>query len=166
MLAERVLQHTAVLARPCIVQGAHNEGAVDVCIDHFALFPAFAHAQKLLQYVAMDSPIAVAVNPVTNMVYAANYTGNTVGVLDGNTNAVIATIPVGSGPFALAVNPVTNLVYVSNSGSPQGTGMSVRVIDGGSNTVTGTLPLSSYPGFIAVNPSTNLVYFTIEGGHR
>jgi len=128
------------------------------------MLPTHAFSQKLIQYISMNSPIAVAVNPVTNMIYAANYTGNTVGVIDGNTNAVVATIPVGAGPFSLAVNPVTNLVYVSNSGAPQGTGMSVMVIDGSSNTVAATVPLIAYPGFIAVNPTTNLVYFTIEEG--
>jgi YVTN family beta-propeller protein len=124
------------------------------------LLPAHAIAQKLIEYVPMNSPIAVAVNPVTNMVYAANYNDATVSVMDGSSNAVVATISVGPGPFSLAVNPVTNLIYVSNSGTPQGTGMSIMVIDGSSNTVTGTLPLVTYPGFIAVNPTTNMVYFT------
>jgi len=129
------------------------------------LLPTHAFSQKLIEYVSMNSPIAVAVNPVTNMVYAANYNNGTVSVMDGNTNAVVATIPVGPMPFSLAVNPVTNLIYVSNTGSPQGTGMSIMTIDGSSNSVVATLPLTkSYPGFIAVNTLTNTVYFTLADG--
>jgi YVTN family beta-propeller protein len=44
------------------------------------------------------SPIAIAVNPVTNMVYVANFDGNTVSVIDGTTNTVVATPGVGGGP--------------------------------------------------------------------
>jgi len=139
-------------------------------LPHFAfmvlfLLPVSGLAQKLIEYVPMNSPIVVAVNLVTNMVYAANYNDGTVSVMDGNTNAVVATIPVGPMPFSLAVNPVTNLIYVSNTGSPQGTGMSIMAIDGNLNSVVSMLPLPrSYPGFIAVNPLTNTVYFTLADG--
>jgi YVTN family beta-propeller protein len=128
----------------------------------FVLLPTHAFSQKLIEYVSMNSPIAVAVNPVTNMIYAANYNDSTVAVIDGNTNLTVATINVGPGPVALAVNPVTNLVYVSNGGTPQGTGMSISSIDGASNTVVATLPLDVYPSYIAVNPFTNMVYFTVQ----
>jgi YVTN family beta-propeller protein len=130
----------------------------------FLLLPTHAFSQKLIEYVSMNSPIAVAVNPVTNMVYAANYNNGTVSVMDGSTNQVVATITVGPMPFSLAVNSITNIIYVSNTGSPQGTGMSIMAIDGNSNTVVATLPLTAYPGLIVVNPVTNLVYFTIEEG--
>jgi YVTN family beta-propeller protein len=126
------------------------------------LLPHSALAQKLIEYVSMNSPIAVSVNPVTNMVYAANYNDGTVSVMDGSTNVVVATIPVGPGASSLAVNPVTNLIYVSNGGTPQGTGMSIMAIDGSSNTIVATLPLNVYPGFIVVNPATNMVYFSVQ----
>jgi YVTN family beta-propeller protein len=59
------------------------------------------------------------VNPITNMIYGTNIghpfgTGNTVSVINGATNAVVATIPVGTGPFGVGVNPATNMTYVAN----------------------------------------------------
>jgi YVTN family beta-propeller protein len=61
-------------------------------------------------------PWAVAVNPVTNKIYVANYNSNNVTMIDGATNAK-TTVPVGSTPQAVAVNPVTNKIYVANRGT-------------------------------------------------
>ncbi len=74
--------------------------------------------------------------------------------------AVIATIPVGSGPFGVAANPGTNRVYVAN-----GNAKSVSVIDGtvGSpteNQVIATIPVNVEPIGVAANPSTNRIYVT------
>jgi len=69
-------------------------------------------------------PDDVAVNPVTNMIYVTNCgayctsftTGpGTVTVINGATNASIATISVGSNPDAVAVNPVTNMIYIATN---------------------------------------------------
>jgi YVTN family beta-propeller protein len=47
-------------------------------------------------------PAAIAVNPVTNTVYAANFIPDrTVSVIDGQTKEVTATIPVGRNPYAV-----------------------------------------------------------------
>ncbi|WP_423826901.1 hypothetical protein [Serratia marcescens] len=37
--------------------------------------------------------------------YVTNLNSNNVSVIDGLTNGVIATIPVGNGPFGVGVNP-------------------------------------------------------------
>lgn len=68
-------------------------------------------------------PIAV------NRIYVANYSDNNVSVIDGSTNTVIATVPVGFTPLSIGVNPLTNGVYVAN-----GTDDNVSVICGISNT--------------------------------
>ena len=62
-----------------------------------------------------NSPGAVAVNPVTNRVYVANYGDRNVAVVDGATRTT-NTINAGSNPNAVAVNQVTNKVYVPNMG--------------------------------------------------
>ena len=41
-------------------------------------------------------------DPVSGTVYVGNFADNTVSVIDGRTNQVEATIPVGAGPFGLA----------------------------------------------------------------
>jgi YVTN family beta-propeller protein len=63
------------------------------------------------------APWAVAVNPRTNRIYTANEGSNDVSVIDGGTNTVVATVPVGVGPRAVAVNPRTNRIYTANMDS-------------------------------------------------
>ncbi|MBZ5658723.1 MAG: choice-of-anchor D domain-containing protein, partial [Acidobacteriia bacterium] len=96
-------------------------------------------------------PFGVAVNPVTNKIYVANYGSNNVTVIDGATSAT-QTVPAGSHPVAIAVNPVTNKIYVPNSDSSN-----VTVIDGATNT-TQTVGAGSFPYAAAVNPVTDKIY--------
>ena len=53
---------------------------------------------------------------MANLVYVANQGSNTVSVLNGRTNEVIATIPVGTLPIDIVGNPATNRLYVVNQG--------------------------------------------------
>ena len=71
------------------------------------------------------SPWAIAVNPVTNTIYVANYDDDDVSVIDGSTNTVGHDISVGNNPDAILVDPVNNLIYVANYSSN-----SVTVING------------------------------------
>ena len=118
------------------------------------LFVSLARAQSVVATPLVGSnPVAIAVNPVTNMAYVANEGSNSVSVIDGATNAVVATPTVGTNPDAIVSNPVTNMVYVANY-----TGNSVSVIDGATNAVVATPTVGSYPVAIAANPVTNMVY--------
>ena len=107
---------------------------------------------KSLQIIG-DGPIAVSVNPSTNIVYVANYDNNTVSVIDGKTNRVIANVTVGTSPNAVSVNPLTNIVYVTNYDDN-----TVSVIDGKSNKVITTISVGTSPNAVSVNPSTNTAY--------
>src|SRR5258708_10753576 len=62
---------------------------------------------------AGTTPYSVAVNPVTNKIYVANYNSANVTVIDGATNST-TTVNAGTKPTAVAVNPVTNEIYVAN----------------------------------------------------
>ena len=58
----------------------------------------------------------LAVNPVTNTVYATNNLGaafDAVSVINGSTNKVVATVPEPLLPEGIAVNPRTNRIYVT-----------------------------------------------------
>ena len=101
-------------------------------------------------------PRAVAVNPVTNKIYVANYGSNNVTVIDGATNAT-TTVAAGTSPYAVAVNPVTNKIYVANYGSDN-----VTVIDGATNATT-TVAAGTNPCAVAVNPVTNKIYVANHG---
>jgi large repetitive protein len=111
--------------------------------------------------------ISAAVNPVTHMVYVADFAHSTVVVLDGATDTVAATVAVtdpvlAPKPFVrgVAVDTATNEVYASDSGDNQ-----VAVIDGTSGTVTSriTLPAGAAPAGLAVDPSAGQVYVADEG---
>ena len=58
----------------------------------------------------------MAVYQQTNTIYVANTTGGTVSVIDGKTNTVTTTIPVGFQPRGAAADRKTNRVYVANFG--------------------------------------------------
>ena len=105
------------------------------------------------------SPAAVAVNPISNMVYVANQITNNVSVFSGAIGstpaAFVADVSVGTKPVALAVNQVTNKIYVLNQGSN-----SITVIDGTSNTAVATISQGAgtfTPTALAINPVTNQV---------
>lgn len=123
-----------------------------------------AHAQPgpaaptLITHVAVGTqPVGVGVNPATNRIYVANRSAGTASVIDGATNAVVATIAVGLAPsYQVAVDPGANRAYVLNNGS--GT---LSVIDGATDTVVDTIRgLPSAPEGLAVHPGRREVYVT------
>lgn len=83
-------------------------------------------------------PAGIAVNPASNTIYVTNHDSNTVSVINGANNTVIAAVPVGNHPIAIGVNPVTNTIYVGNYGET-----TVSVISGVTNTVTATLTVGT-----------------------
>jgi serine/threonine-protein kinase len=74
---------------------------------------------QVIEDVQVGGRAALAIDPLTGLVYAANYGGkdgpdlNTVSVIDGTK--VIATIRVGWNPYKIALNPANGWVYVSNT---------------------------------------------------
>lgn len=103
-------------------------------------------------------PTAVAVHPVTGLVYVANWGDGTVSVLDQDGRGVLGTVNVGSHPASLALNPVTDRLYVATDDATLVV-MDTRayvVLDRlhvGAALPGGTLPLQ-----IAVNAATGRVY--------
>nr|WP_253298052.1 hypothetical protein [Paenibacillus sp. MSJ-34] len=49
--------------------------------------------------------MSLGVNLLTNAIYVASFGDNNVAVIDGNTNAIVDTIPVGNGPNSIGINP-------------------------------------------------------------
>jgi len=113
---------------------------------------------------------AIAVNPVTNLVYAINRDNGNIDVFTGATASAAAqystTISLGTGNFfALAVNPVSNTIYVCDDDNGV-----VDVIDGNTNDVTpvslgsvGGIP--NLPVSVAVNPATSMAYVVENDGN-
>src|SRR5919107_1662543 len=113
-------------------------------------------------------PYGIALNIDNDLLYVSNYGQfNTTGigsVLNGTTNTIVATIPVGKNPQAIAYNPANGLLYVANALSD-----TLSIINGTSNSLIGSIPLGDYPGKsptgIAVNPINNTIYVTNMGSN-
>lgn len=108
------------------------------------------------------SPQGVAVSPDGTLVYVTNTGIDTVSVIDGGTNLIVATIAVGTFPIGVAFNPTGTTAYVANFGSH-----SVSEIDTASRTVTHTisLPGGTAPLGIAVTPDGEYVYVANHANH-
>ena len=68
------------------------------------------------------NPTSIAVNSVTNKIYALNNTTGTVSVIDGATNSIttvsmadVNLYPNGIHPDVMVINPVTNKIYARES---------------------------------------------------
>ena len=102
-------------------------------------------------------PEAIAVNPTTNRIYVTNFYNASLSVIDGNTNAILATLPLPVGAGVVAVDGTRNRVYVTND--TQATpGSTLTVIDGGTDRIVGSITVGSGPQAVAVDPGTNRIY--------
>jgi YVTN family beta-propeller protein len=126
---------------------------------------------------------AVAVDPVTNMVFVTNQNAQpgTVSVIDGTScdgthvagcqQQPFATVSVGGGPSGVGVNPVTNTVYVANTAEdsnnrPVPDGDTLSVIKGGTCAPASpsgcapaaTIRVGADPANVGIDPATNTVY--------
>lgn len=127
------------------------------------------NAQTIKGTVALPgSPIGVAVNPLSNRIYAAVPTSNGIydylSVINGKKDVDIKDIKIPPVAFAVAVDDVRGLVYVGGvSGAAAANGASqVAVVSAVTNTVltTVTVTPTSGPGVVAlaVNPVSGTVY--------
>ena len=100
-------------------------------------------------------PVSIAVNARTGTAYVANADDGTVSVIDGRTDAVVATLKVGAHPYAIAMNSAKGEVYVSRTYSDEM--MVIRESpDGATDSVTGVKFGS--PDVLAVNETSGKVY--------
>jgi len=90
--------------------------------------------------------------------YIPNYVGNSVVVVDQQTNKIVTAIPVGTGPFGVAVNPASTRVYVTNWIDD-----TVSVINGITGAIIGSpITVGDGPRGIVVSPSGSTVYVANE----
>ncbi len=88
--------------------------------------------------------------------YVTNSGSGSVSVIDSQTNAVVATVPVGAGPSDVAITPDGRFAYVANA-----TAGTVSVIATGSNAVVGApTTVGANPRGIAITPDGRLAYVT------
>jgi DNA-binding beta-propeller fold protein YncE len=102
-------------------------------------------------------PSALAVNPQTNRIYVLHPSlGNHLGVIDGDTNRLLRTIPVGRLSHNIAVNPLTQRLFVDGE-------FWLLVLDERNDQVVARLEFDS-PQQTHVHPQASRVYAILEGG--
>ena len=117
--------------------------------------------QILGTMITGHTPTDIAINAVKNEVWVceSDAGGNIyVEVFDGNTFALLKSIPAGSGIGRIAVHPHLNRVYVANDFSNF-----LTVIDGGQKKIVASISLDCSPFGVAVNTATQRVYVGTEG---
>ena len=103
-------------------------------------------------------PNSVDVNPSTNMVYVASDGINSLYVINGSTNLVVGSVPVGTYPDGVAINPSSDTVYVSNL-----LNNTVSVVNASRMAVSSTLKVGNQPGDIAFDPVLGDVFVVNQG---
>lgn len=134
-----------------------NEGTVTSAGTLYTITEKDHHptAEVPIESKTILDPQDIGVNPVTDRVYVSSRGLNTVFVLNGDTNAIIARISV-TQAGGVAVNTATNLIYVYEEVEH-----TVAVIDGSTNTVISSVPMSGNNPCglsLAANPLTNKIY--------
>lgn len=98
----------------------------------------------------------LAVNPVTNRIYASDADNGQYIVIDGQTNTVIAQVSVFTQPAGVAVNPKTDRLYVVGGGFPG----EILVFDASTNAQIATIPEDFGTENVAVNFRLDRAYVT------
>ncbi len=111
------------------------------------------------ELVVGNDPSGVAANPARNEVYVVNSgpaSGNgTVSVLDAQTNAVAATIPVHKKPYFIDVSSDGHRAYVANSGSNN-----VSVLDLDRRKEIAVVGVGEAPGMARISPDNQTLLVT------
>lgn len=115
-----------------------------------------------------STPYGVTLNLDNDLIYVSNYgqfnTTGTVSVINGTTNTIVASIPVGKNPQAIVYNPANGLVYIANTLSN-----TLSIINGTSNSLVGSIVVGNFPGKnptgIAISPINNTIYVTNMGSN-
>jgi YVTN family beta-propeller protein len=131
--------------------------------------PAVAHVSVSSKYGVTatvpvgNTPTAVAVDPVSHKVYAANDVDSSVTVINGATDKVLRTVVIGNSPQDIAIDAKTGLAWIANF-----QGHSVSELDtvndhalGYADTSDGTsITSGTAPSHVAIDPGAQHVFVT------
>jgi YVTN family beta-propeller protein len=116
-----------------------------------------------------NSTQTIAVDPVRNLVYAADIAngnnplgdGGAVAVIDGANNTVVTTIDFSGEPYGLAVDPVAQRIYVSNASLNE-----VQIVNGANNQLLSTtVPTGAAPYSLGIDFYNHLLYSSNSGDY-
>jgi YVTN family beta-propeller protein len=122
---------------------------VEKVIDSIDIQRTGTNKRNTQNYPALEiiqDPYDVAVSPIKNVLYVTNLRYDTVSVIDGATDKLLADIRVGNNPEGVSARSDRNMIYVANSGSN-----TVSVIDGAKNRVLSNITVGLNPTDVATD---------------
>ncbi|MBS1524807.1 MAG: beta-propeller fold lactonase family protein [Bacteroidetes bacterium] len=137
---------------------ANNNPAIGLPASGTGSVPAFSAVNTGTGSVT--ATITVTPMLARNEAFIAGFNGNSVAVINTETNKIIATIPVGKSPLAVVASPDGARAYALDANS-----YDVSVINTATNTVIATIPVGQVPQDAAVSPDSKTVY-VINGGEN
>lgn len=143
----------SVYSSALVVNAATNKIYVADTANLFYSVAGATHVATLLPGMPANLDVtSLAVDSATNQILAFDYFSGNLFVLDGTTETVVKTIPIGLFPRGtpLLVDPVKGVAYV--------VGSSAYVVDLATATVSATIPLSTTAESAALNPVTSRLY--------
>jgi ABC-2 type transport system ATP-binding protein len=115
---------------------------------------------EVIDRISLVSPWMCAYDPSDGDIYVTNIDSDTVSVISGTNDSVVATVPVGIGPDAIAYDPENNIVYVANMGAGERFNGAVSLIASGTNSVVGTIRVGQWPDGATYDPYNGYIYVT------
>jgi len=106
------------------------------------------------------SSMGMAVDATTDKIYILDPPKDRLAVIDGVSNSLVTTVPVGDRPLGVGVNTITQRAYVANNSDD-----TVTVVDLQTNTPIATIPVGDGPVGVAVNEATNWIYVANNNGN-
>jgi len=98
-----------------------------------------------------NDPFAIGVDYFRNVVDVAN--ANSIGVINGATNTLSATIPLSTELSGVAVDPVANRIYVNNEFTNQ-----VEIVNGQTGQMIGAVSVGESPFLSAIDIFRGVLY--------
>ena len=120
-----------------------------------------ATTYALIDTIPMTNATNMALNPTTNRLYVLQNGIGKVGVIDTNTDTVLAQVTGASSSVGgIVVDATTNTIYNANQSTQR-----VEIISGATNAVTTqTAPLGGALGKPAINTATHRLYVPNQSG--
>jgi YVTN family beta-propeller protein len=130
-------------------------GVVGALASSASAAPSYGVTATITVADSSTAPWAVAVDPTTDTLFVTDVGSGgagTVKVINENTDAVMATINVGTFPESIAVDTATHRVYVTSTAG------TVKVISEATDTVIDTVTVGPLTLGVAVDAVTNTIY--------
>jgi YVTN family beta-propeller protein len=108
-----------------------------------------------------QGPCAAAYDPKEGHLFVANSWSNNTTIINGTTNTVIGSIPVGSAPVAFAYDSRNGYLYIADEVSDN-----LTVVNGANDHVVGSIPVGSSPDAVAFDNASGYLYVANYGSNN